>query len=165
MKNLKLITLLIAALGISFYTKAQFVPNIGDPRLEVKLPDQQGDSLALSSLKGKVVLIDFWASWCMPCRVANKQLVKLYKKYKDQGLVIFGISVDEDVDAWKRAIAKDKITWTQVIDAAGNMGPSVKTWNVTALPANFLINKAGDMVAMDIEGKELEELIRKLLME
>ena len=141
----------------------QETANILDPRLQLRLPDVKGDSISLASLKGKVVLLDFWASWCVPCRLSNRRLVKLYKKYRDRGFEIFGVSVDEEKSDWMRAIAQDKITWIQVNDNAGNMGRTVMQWNITAIPTSFLINQAGDVVAINAEGKKLDKLIQSLV--
>lgn len=159
---------IIAAIGLSlllYNVQAQETANISDPRLQIRLPAVNGDSISLASLKGKVVLLDFWASWCMPCRAANKHLAKLYTKYKPKGFEIFSVSVDEEKNAWKKAITKDKITWLQVNDAAGNMGKTILDWNVSVLPTTFLINKKGDVVAIDLEGKALDEAVARLLQE
>lgn len=159
---------IIAAIGLSlllYNVQAQETANISDPRLQIRLPAVNGDSISLGSLKGKVVLLDFWASWCMPCRAANKHLAKLYTKYKPKGFEIFSVSVDEEKNAWKKAITKDKITWLQVNDAAGNMGKTILDWNVSVLPTTFLINKKGDVVAIDLEGKALDEAVARLLQE
>jgi thiol-disulfide isomerase/thioredoxin len=159
---------LIPVLGLLLLVAASHaqIANITDPRLQIKLPNVKGDSLTLASYKGKVVLLDFWASWCMPCRAANKQLVKLYAKYKANGFEIFSVSMDEDKKDWEKAIVKDKISWIQVNDPRG--GWEAKTaadWNVSVLPTSFLINKKGDVVAIDPEGKELEAAIKVLLQE
>lgn len=159
---------IIAAIGLSLLlhnVQAQETANISDPRLQIRLPAVNGDSISLASLKGKVVLLDFWASWCMPCRAANKHLAKLYTKYKPKGFEIFSVSVDEEKSAWKKAITKDKITWVQVNDAAGNMGKTILDWNVSVLPTTFLINKKGDVVAIDLEGKALDDAVARLLQE
>lgn len=159
---------IIAAIGLSlllYNVQAQETANISDPRLQIRLPTVNGDSISLASLKGKVVLLDFWASWCMPCRAANKHLAKLYAKYKPKGFEIFSVSVDEEKSAWKKAITKDRITWLQVNDAAGNMGKTILDWNVSVLPTTFLINKKGDVVAIDLEGKALDEAVARLLQE
>lgn len=157
----------IPVLGLLFFffiSNAQ-VANITDSRLPIKLPTVKGDSLTLASLKGKVLLLDFWASWCMPCRAANKQLVKLYAKYKEQGFEIFSVSLDEKKKDWEKAIAKDKITWLQVNDPRGWDAQTAINWNISQIPSTFLINKKGDVVGIDMEGKELEKTIKDLLQE
>ena len=160
-KQLLSVTVLLLVLTIA---KGQ-APNIADPRLQVKLPTLKGDSISLASLKGKVILLDFWASWCMPCRSANKGLVKLYSKYKSQGFEIYSISVDDEKKDWEKAIAKDKITWIQVNDPRQWGAESAVKWAISVLPTTFLINKKGDVVAIDLEGKELEQSIGRLLKE
>lgn len=163
---MKKIISIIVFLFSAFYSIAQEVANINDPRLQIKLPDVKGDSITLASLKGKVLLLDFWASWCMPCRAANKKLVRLYDKYKEKGFEIFSVSLDEDKSDWKKAIARDKISWVQVNDPRGSWNAKTAAdWNISVLPTTFLINKKGDVVAIDPEGKELEKGIRELLEE
>ena len=162
MKTLKNIFLLFC-LFISISSAAQDVPNISDPRLDFKLPGANGDSIQLSSLKGKVVLLDFWASWCVPCRFSNKQLVKLYADYKDQGLEILSVSLDDKKKSWERAMKKDKLSWLQVNDDGGPNALSAVKWQVHAIPSSFLIDKNGNVVAVDLEKQELENKIRELL--
>src|SRR5436190_5298389 len=164
--NVKKITPVIILLlaGIFSYGK-QEVPNIADPRLQIRLPDAKGDSVALASLKGKVVLLDFWASWCLPCRAANKKLVKIYDKYKAQGFEIYSVSVDDEKRDWVKAVEKDKITWLQVNDPRSWGAQSAVNWNISVLPSTFLINKNGDVVVIDPEEKKLETAIKNLLQE
>lgn len=130
---------------------------------ELALPAASGDTVKLSSLKGKVVLLDFWASWCGPCRISNKGLVKLYPKYKDKGFEILGVSLDEDRSDWQKAVKKDKVSWLQVIDNGGWESKTVNQWKISAIPTSYLINKDGTLVAMDLEGKELEKALKELL--
>jgi peroxiredoxin len=130
---------------------------------EIALPTVTGDTIRLSSLKGKVVLLDFWASWCGPCRSSNKQLVKLYPKYKAKGFEIFGVSLDDDKNKWKNAIQKDKINWLQVNDGGGWDAPTAVTWNISAIPTSYLIDQTGKLIAMDLEGKYLEKALKDLL--
>lgn len=164
MNNFKIFLPVVAAGFFSVVAVAQQVkPNITDPRLDFTLTNLKGDSVRLSSLKGKVFLLDFWAAWCGPCRVANRQLVKLYSKYKDKGFEILGVSLDEEMADWKKAIVKDKITWLQVNGGGGwDMTAAIK-WNIEAIPASFLIDKNGDVVAFDPEKNELEKMIKELL--
>lgn len=138
-------------------------PKQGQPAAEIALPSVNGDTLRLSSLKGKVVLLDFWASWCGPCRVSNKNLVKIYEKYKPQGFEIFGVSLDDEKDKWKAAIKKDKVTWLQVNEAGGWEATVAQAWNLVAIPTSFLIDKEGRLLAMDLEGKDLEKALKYLL--
>jgi len=114
-------------------------------------------------MKGKVFLLDFWASWCVPCRYSNKQLVKLYTKYKENGFEILSVSLDENQKDWKKAVNKDKITWLQINDNGGWNAVSAMKWNINAIPASFLIDRAGNVVAFDPERQELENKIRQLL--
>ena len=161
----KIIPVLIACFLVSNSYGQQELANISDPRLVINLPTLKGDSLALSTLKGKVVLLDFWASWCLPCRAANRRLVKLYDKYKSAGFQIFSVSLDEEKKPWAKAVEKDKITWLQVNDDRGTMAKTVLDWNVSVIPTTFLINKKGDVVGIDLEGHELEDAVKKLLQE
>jgi peroxiredoxin len=130
---------------------------------EIALPTLTGDTVRLSSLKGKVVLLDFWASWCGPCRTSNKELVRLYPKYKSKGFEILGVSLDEDLSKWKKAIEKDKITWLQVNEPGGWDARTAVKWDISAIPTSFLIDRDGKLLAMDLSGKELEKAIKHLI--
>lgn len=164
MKNLRSLILIFAFSFSAFAVKAQGpVPNIADYRLDFTVADLKGDSIKLSSLKGKVLILDFWASWCGPCRYSNKHLVKLYSKYKDRGLEILSVSLDEETKDWKKAVTKDKITWMQGIDKGGWDALAAIKWQVDALPSSFLVNKDGDVVAINLEKDELEKKIKELL--
>lgn len=165
--EMKCLRISIVTLALAFSAlagKAQGpIPNITDYRLDFTVADIKGDSITLSSLKGKVLLLDFWASWCGPCRFSNKQLVKLYNKYKDKGFEIFSVSLDEEIKDWKKAVAKDKITWMQGIDKGGWDALAAVKWRVDALPSSFVVNQNGDVVAINLEKDDLEKKIKELL--
>ncbi len=160
-KHQRNIFLIIPVVFFSVLAAAQ--PRIGQQAYEISLPGLKGDTITLSSLKGKVVLIDFWASWCGPCRMSNKQMVKLYPKYKDKGFEILGVSLDDNAKDWKKAVVKDKIKWLQVNDAGGWEAPTAQKWNLFAIPTTFLIDKEGRVVAVDLEKKDLEQALKELL--
>ncbi len=144
-------------------TNAMAQPKQGMLADEIALPSVQGDTLRLSSLKGKVVLLDFWASWCAPCRASNKILVKLYEKYKGKGFEIFSVSIDDNAGKWENAIRKDKITWLQVNEPGGFKAATAVQWGIYGIPTIYLIDKEGRLREMDLEGKALEKAIKELL--
>jgi peroxiredoxin len=135
----------------------------GMPAPEIALKNVEGKIVPLSSLKGKVILLDFWASWCGPCRKENKHLVKLYAKYKSKGFEIYSVSLDDDINDWKTAIAADKLTWTQVNDNGGWQAPTANQWNIQQIPTTYLIDKKGMLLAMDVERHALEKMVTGLL--
>jgi peroxiredoxin len=155
----------IIFLFISFFsfTVLMAQPQQGRLAREISLPSVNGDTITLSSLKGKVVLLDFWASWCGPCRTSNRNLVKLYSKYHDKGFEILGVSLDDEPSKWKEAIRKDKVSWIQVNDPGGWEAKTAIAWEVMAIPTSYLIDRNGTLLAMDLEGRELEKALKYLL--
>ena len=136
---------------------------IGSMAPEITLPNTKDSVVNLSSYKGKIVLIDFWASWCAPCRAANPGVVKLYNKYKAKGFEVFGVSIDNKKQAWIKAIAQDKIKYTQVNDKGGCYSTVAEKYGVNQIPTSFLLDKTGKIIAIDLEGKELENKLKELL--
>jgi thiol-disulfide isomerase/thioredoxin len=143
-------------------TEANAQLKIGDMAPEIELRNNKDSLLKLSSFKGKVVLIDFWASWCGPCRAANPYTQKLYKEYKEKGFEVFAVSLDVNKPLWIKAIRRDKLTYTQVIDTGGWLSKFAEKYYVDALPTTFLLDKAGKIVAINIEGKELYDAVKEL---
>ncbi|GAB4401544.1 MAG: hypothetical protein OHK0053_24370 [Microscillaceae bacterium] len=133
---------------------------VGKPAPEINLLDRNGQNIALSSLKGKLVLIDFWASWCVPCRRENPNVVKVYDRYKNQGFEIYGVSLDRNREAWLKAIAEDQLTWLHVFDGSSE---AAQTYAVQAIPATFLIGKDGKILAKNLRGAALEAKIAEVL--
>lgn len=112
---------------------------------------------------GKVTLIDFWASWCPPCRSANPELVALYNEFHSKGLNIISVSLDEDAKKWKDAIAADKLVWTQVSNLKEMKDPIAQQYEVTQIPSTFLVDTNGKVVAVDLRNAELKAKINELL--
>ncbi len=127
---------------------------------EVSLADAEGKQVTLSSFRGKYVLLDFWASWCGPCRGENPNVVAAYEKFKDKNFTVLGVSLDNQKDAWQKAIKSDNLVWTQVTDLKGWNSPAVAAYNVHAIPANFLIDPNGKIIAHDLRGSALEEKLQ-----
>jgi thiol-disulfide isomerase/thioredoxin len=123
----------------------------------------EGKEVSLNDNLGKITLIDFWASWCGPCRVENPSVVALYDKFKDKGFKIVGVSLDKNVDKWKEAIAKDKITWTQISNLKGWEDPIAKLYNVNEIPSTVILDDKGTILALNLRGKALEDKVAELL--
>ena len=130
---------------------------------EIELMGKADTLIKLSSLSGKVVLIDFWASWCGPCRAANPSVQKLYKKYKNNGFEVFAVSLDVNRPLWLRAIRHDRLTYTQVIDIDGWLSKVAEQYYVDAIPTNFLLDRHGKIVAINLEGKDLADTVKGLV--
>lgn len=135
---------------------------IGKPAVDFTLNDSTGNPIAISSFQGKILLIDFWASWCAPCRRENPNVVKLYNDYKDKGFEIIGVSFDENRERWVEAIHQDQLTWPHVSDLKGWQSAAGKLYAISSIPATVLLDRNGIIVAKNLRGdalrKKLEEI-------
>ena len=126
-------------------------------------PTPTGEQLALNDVLGKVTLIDFWAAWCRPCRAENPNIVNVYKKYHDKGLNIIGVSLDRKPEDWKKAIEDDGLTWNHISHVQYFNDPIAQLYNVQAIPAAFLLDENGVIVAKSLRGPALEQKVAELL--
>ena len=143
---------------------SQMAVRVGEIPPEIDLPSPSGTNYKLSDLKGQVVLIDFWASWCRPCRFNNPHLVKMYDKYKSKGFTVYSVSLDRQKAAWEKAIEQDKLDWPyHVSDLKYWQCAPAKAYNVRGIPYTVLLDKDGTIAALNLRGPQLEQEIAKLL--
>jgi peroxiredoxin len=136
---------------------------IGAKAPEFTAPNPDGEQIALNDVLGKVTLVDFWAAWCRPCRAENPNVVAVYEKYHEKGLNILGVSLDRKADDWKKAIADDNLSWNHVSHVQYFNDPIAKLYNVDAIPAAFLLDENGVIVAKNLRGPALEAKVAELL--
>lgn len=136
--------------------------SIGQLAPEIALPNPEGELVKLSDLRGKYVLIDFWAAWCKPCREENPNVVRLYNMYNNKGFEVFGVSLDRTKEAWVKAISDDKLEWTQVSDLKYFNSEAAATYQINAIPATYLIDPEGKIIAKDLRGPSLENKLKEL---
>jgi peroxiredoxin len=135
----------------------------GSMAMDFTQPDVNGKPVTLSSFKGKYVLVDFWASWCMPCRMENPNVVKAFAAFKDKNFTILSISLDKEKDPWLKAIAADGLTWTQVSDLQFWNNAAAQLYNISSIPQNMLIDPNGKIIAKNLRGYELLAKLQSVL--
>lgn len=163
MKKFTLLIALIIFYAVSIKAQVLGIP-INQPAPGFTQNDINEKPVSLKDFKGKYVLLDFWASWCEPCRRENPNLVEVYKEYHDKGLEIISVSLDDDKNAWKEAVIKDNLPWTQLSDLKGEQNEAAKLYNVTALPYNYLINPDGVMIGRLLKKDRLRNKLKEIFL-
>jgi peroxiredoxin len=145
------------------YVEILKVTAVGVMAPEIELPNPEGTEVKLSSLRGKYVLVDFWAKWCGPCRRENPNVVRAYNKFKDKGFEVFGVSLDRTKEDWLQAIAEDGLTWTHVSDLKYFESQAAKDYNITAIPFSILVDPQGKIIAKNLRGRALDKKLEEVL--
>lgn len=146
------------------YSEYQLVKSGKKQAPEIALKSPEGNEIKLSSLRGKVVLIDFWASWCGPCRKENPNVIRLYNKYKNKGFTIYSVSLDDKLENWKQAIEADGLVWpNHVSDLTGWQTPLTQVYGFNSIPHTVLIDKNGNIIEIGLRGAELERKLEEVL--
>ena len=159
-----IILISIFVLGFS-YSPNNIPPKVGELAPEINLPSvDRSKNLKLSDLKGKVVLVYFWASFAPPCRFENPNIVRAYNKYKDKGFAVYAVSLDTDINRWKSAMKKDAMNWPyHVSDLKGYESAVIKNYGIKTVPYNFLLDKTGKVIAINLKSNNLLQTIENNL--
>jgi len=138
-------------------------PKIGEQFIDFESENINGDLKKISELKGKIILLEFWASWCGPCRQENPNLVKTYQEFNPKGFEIFAVSLDKDKNSWLKAIENDKLNWEHVSDLKGSRNEASLIYGVSGIPDNFLIGDNGEIIGRNLRGDKLNEKLKEIL--
>jgi peroxiredoxin len=136
---------------------------VGKQAPDFTLPDVNGNPVSLNSLKGKYVLVDFWASWCRPCRMENPNVVAAFRKFKNKSFTVLGVSLDKEKESWIQAIQEDQLTWQHVSDLKFWDSMVVPLYGIEGIPFNVLIDPNGIVIAKDLRGPALEQQLAQVL--
>lgn len=167
MRNSLVLLTLFFLSSCSYFNSSKLIN--GSPAPAFSLPDKNGQPLALSSFKGDLVLVEFWASWCKPCREENPKIVKLYNKYKDSAfqqanrLQVVSISLDTDKEKWLDAVRQDNLIWEHHLnDLQGWNGAAVDSYRVESIPSSFLVDQNGIIIGKNLKARDLDKLLAAL---
>lgn len=154
-----------SAAGKAYFKSLEGVVSVevGMPAQDFTAKNLMGEEVPLRSFRGKYVLVDFWASWCIPCRRENPNVLKAYNSYKNQNFTVLAFSFDSSKEAWGKAVKQDNLPWTQVSDLAAFYSPVAGMYGIKSIPSNFLIDPQGKIIARDLRGADLEKTLSRLL--